>query len=186
MQDFKLDVTDLVENEGDKFYISKGVLLNFLKESYHPFDIELEGLMSQSDIAKWVSPNKTYNFESSNYNDHECGTGCGHRLSFVCEEYSDQDFIFQATQLETDPVNNMPYVMIDLLVEYVGKSLPKDVCQSDVCEDTVTFKVGKFYFTEFREAVISAIHEHLNRYYWCCPYTERGFYCPHVEKENWV
>lgn len=186
MENTKLDVTDLVENKGEKVYIDKEVLINFLKDVYYPFDIELEGLLHQSDINEWVSPDKTYNFESSDYNDHECGVGCGHRLSFVCESSSEQDFTFQATQMEEDPVTNMPYVMIDLLVECVGESLTEGVYSVEVLEDTVVFKISKLYFKEFRQAVIEAIHEHINRYYWCCPYTERGFYCPHVEKEDQI
>lgn len=181
-----LDVTNLVSNEGGKILIDKEVLTNFLKESYYPFDIELEGLMNQSDIAEWVSPDREYSFESSDYNDHECGTSCGNRLSFVCGSSSEQGFIFEATQMEEDPVTNMPYVMIDLLVECVGKTLPNDVYESDVCSDSVKFKVAKLYFSEFREAVVESIHEHLNRYYWCCPYTERGVYCSHVADEDRV
>ena len=189
MESNKLNVTSLVESEKGNLYIDKTALINFLKDTYYPFDIELEGLMNHSDIREWVSPDKSYGFDSSDYNDHECGERCGNRLSFSCESISDTEFYFSALQMEKDPYRNEPYEIIRLLSNYIEDVLPeesfKDMSDCSVeSKRSLNFKVSKLYFKEFRQAVLDAIHEHLRRYYWCDSYTERGFYCTHTAEED--
>ena len=189
MEGNKLNVTSLAESEKGNLYIDKTILINFIKDTYYPFDIELEGLMNHSDIRDWVSPDKSYSFDSSDYNDHECGERCGNRLGFSCESVSDTEFYFSALQIESDPYRNDLYGMITLLQRYIEDVLPEESFKEEedgsvASKSSLTFKVSKLYFKEFRQAVLDAIHEHLRRFYWCDGYTERGFYCTHTAEED--
>lgn len=186
----RLDVTNLVENKEGNVYIDKRELISFLKDTYFPFDIELEGLLINSDITGWVSPDTTYNFESTDYNDHECGEGCLNKLSFECGSISDTEFCFAAGQLAADPFRNDPYGLITILQANISDALPEeafnDMSPNEYHCTSVDFRVSKLYFKELRLAVINSIHEHLKIYYWCDEYTERGFYCSHVLEEDMV